>query len=168
MSRVPILVEVEPTRKQPDTCLCAKAAHTLLEANLGPVGLVGTLDETKALLDELAGHNLTPAIFIVNTFGAKAILPGLDSLMGDLPVVYLRRQLFAGRSGLMDGLPPLGPGGIMATTALNQMKPRLTSMWFYGSRNADDIARRLASTLTRFIADGDFKHFERAVSALRR
>jgi len=45
------------------------------------------------------------------------------------------------------------------------MKPRLTSMWFYGARNSDRIAKRAAEALGAFLSSGDFRLIERTKSA---
>jgi hypothetical protein len=106
------------------------------------------------------GH--VPAIFVVNTFGAKGVLAELDSLMGDLPVLYLRRALYAGRSGLLDQANLVPPGvALTATAALNKMKPRLTSMWFYGTQNSGMIAQRAAEGVSAYLKTGDFRQIER-------
>jgi len=136
-----------------------------MQKGIRHVDLVGSLDQTRAILEGLRSRQLTPAIFVVNTFGAKDILMDLDSLMGDLPVLYLRRALFAGQSGLMDQLDLVGQGSVMATVALGKMKPRLTSMWFYGAKNADTVATRAAEALAAFLRTGDFRRIERTKAA---
>jgi hypothetical protein len=158
---VPILVEVADTRNKNDTNLCCKVMALLFEKQIAPIGMVGTIDETKDVLQRIREANLEPAIFVINTFGAKAILPGLDPLMGETPVLYLRRALFAGKSGLMAQLG--GDVGVQQTTTmLSHMMPRLTAIWPYGSKNADDIAKRAATALIRFLESGDFLAIEAA------
>ena len=157
-----MLVEAEAAAKQPDTALCARVAELLMQQEVRPVGLAASLDQARAILEEMKSHELAPAIFVVNTYGAKDLVGDLDTLMGDVPVLYLRRALFAGQSGLMDQLNLIGPGGsLTATTVLDKMKPRLTSMWFYGSQNADRVARRAAEALAAFLRTGDFRQIER-------
>jgi len=162
---VPLLVEVEAAGRQPDTALCARLADLLAQKDIRPVGLAASLDQTRAILEEMKCQELAPAIFVVNTFGARDILGGLDSLMGDLPVLYLRRSLFAGQSGLLDQMNLIGPGSPMVTAALGKMKPRLTSMWFYGAKNADVVATRAAEALGAFLSTGDFRQIERTKDA---
>lgn len=135
MAGVPIFIEVEETRNQADSRLCCKVVDLLFEKHIAPVGLVGTVEDTSALLQETRSHGLSPAIFVINTLGARPILPGLDILIGELPVLYFRRRLFAGKSGLMDQLLVGGQDVLQTSTVLGKLTPRLTSMWFYGTKN---------------------------------
>ena len=157
---VPVLIEVLAAGRHADTALCPRVAGLLMQKGIRPVGLADSLDQTRTILEELRPHQLTPAIFVVNTFGARDILMDLDPLMGDLPVLYLRRALFAGQSGVLDQMNRLGPGSPTATAALGKMKPRLSSMWFYGAKNADAVATRAAEALGAFLCTGDFREIE--------
>jgi len=167
MTRVPIFIEVEETRKQEEVKVCSKAVAILTEKHGLPIGLVGTVAEAQGVLGEINAAGLSPAIFVVNTFGAKSVLRELDPLMGELPVLYLRRRLYAGRSGLMDQLQGGAGSGQETVAVLRGMTPRLTSMWFYGSRNSDEIARRVVEAIIRFVKDGNFQHIENAAPAGR-
>ncbi|MCY3020639.1 MAG: bacteriohemerythrin [Planctomycetota bacterium] len=162
---VPLLLEVEAAAKQPDTAVCARTAESLMAHGVLPVGLADSIGRARTILEEMRSHELTPAIFVVNTFGARDILGDLDPLMDELPVLYLRRALFAGRSGLMDQVNLVGPASPTATALPLAMKPRLTSMWFYGARNADRIARRAAEAVGAFLRTGDFRQIERTKTA---
>ena len=134
-------------------------------AELGPaaVALTGTTEEVRAVLDEMKAYNLAPALFVINTFGARDIMPLLDLVMGDSPVLYFRRSLYIGQSGLMLAMNPDEASSILAAeAALVRMRPRPTAMWYYGSKNADEIARRAVLALGRFLESGDFSHVESA------
>jgi hypothetical protein len=154
MPGVPMFIEVESTRTHKDTRVCSKIVDLLLERKVAPVGLAGTVEETRDILTQARQHGLAPAIFVVNTFGAKAVLPGLFPLIGESPTVYLRRGMYAGKSGLMDRFPE----GLHA---------RQRIMWFYGVKNSDDVAKRLAGAVLLFLNDGDFHHIETAHAAGR-
>jgi hypothetical protein len=154
MQGVPILIEAEETRQEESLKICCKLADLLLGRQVAPVGLAGTADEVRHILEEMKENALSPAIFVINTFGARHVLSELDPLIGDVPVLYFRRQLFAGWGGLR--------GQFRGTPSEVLLTPRLASIWLYGSENSDEIARLAASALIRFLKDGDFQQIESA------
>jgi hypothetical protein len=160
MSRIPIFVEVPEATQE--ASICGKAVETLLAQKIEPIGFATHLPELLEILKTLKDNALEPAIFIVNTYKAKDIITQLDPLMGEVPAVYLRRALYAGQSGLMDHLA----GGesvarVQSTlTTLKHMTPRLTSIWTYGIKNAEQVAQRIVRCTQKFIADGNFRHYE--------
>src|SRR5476649_1796375 len=105
MNRIPILVEVT---KQAEAQLCRAITDALLQQQVAPVGMATSLVELHEILETLKQNGLQPAIFVINTFESRDILKQLDPFMGELPAVYLRRQLYAGQSGLM-GQDPNNP-----------------------------------------------------------
>jgi|GEM_PF-3642528 len=160
MRGVPIFVEVDSTRLDKDLQVCSKIVTMLTESNFGPVGLAGTIPELQSILGELSEHKLTPGIFAINTFGVKPILPELDNLMGDAPVIYFRRELFAGQSGLMEHMGVSDAGTQNTVVVLGKMRPRLTAFCFYGKKNAQAVAKDSFATLTRFLNGEDFRLVE--------
>ncbi|MGD0093757.1 MAG: bacteriohemerythrin [Planctomycetota bacterium] len=159
--KMPLLVEVESAGQHPDTAMCARLAKLLMQKGIPSVSMASTLDQTRTVLEEMASDKLAPVIFVVNTFGAKDILGHLDLLMGDLPVLYLRRALFSGQSGLLDQLNVNKNSQTMASV-LGRMKPRLVSMWYYGAKNIGRTAERAAEALCAFLNSGDFWMIEHA------
>ncbi len=158
MSRIPIFIEVPEATK--DANICVKAVQVLLEQKIEPVGLATHLPELTDVLKQLREHGLEAAVFIINTFKAKEIIAQLDPMMGEVPAVFLRRAMFAGQSGLMDHMPdPSRPLGSTMTT-LKNMTPRLTSIWTYGAKNVDQVSQRIVRCTQKFVADGNFKHYE--------
>ena len=158
MSRIPIFIEVPEATQEAN--ICAKASQMLLEQKVEPLGLATHLDELNDVLKTLRENGLEAAIFIVNTFKAKDIIAKLDPLMGESPAVYLRRGMYAGQSGLMDHLPDIDrPVGATIAT-LKNMTPRLTSIWTYGGKNVDQVAQRIVRCTLKFVADGNFRHYE--------
>jgi hemerythrin len=157
---VPVLIEAESTGGQADTAVCARVSDLLTKQGVLRVGLAHSLEQARSALKDLQSSGQAPAIFVVNTFGAKDILGELDTLMGDWPVLYLRRALYSGLSGLLDQIRP--SESAVATVMQAKMRPRLTSMWFYGTRNSGMIAQRAAEAIAAFINTGDFEHIERA------
>jgi len=154
---IPIFVEVPD---KPEIAICAPVTQMLLEQGIQPVGLATSVEELESILQQLKENSLEPGIFIVNTFLAKPIIPELDRLMGEAPVVFLRRSLYAGQSGLMDFLAVTPDGKQSTLHAIQKLRPRLTSIWQYGSKNADQVRQRVLKCMLRYLNDKDFKHFE--------
>ena len=114
-----------------------------------------SLDELHEILETLKQNGLQPAIFVINTFECRNILKQLDPIMGDSPAVYLRRQLYAGQSGLMEQ-DPNNP----TVKVLKSKTPRLTSIWMYGAKSAAFVTQSVVKCMLQFHADGDFRRFE--------
>ena len=159
MPGVPIFIEVDDTRKIADARICSQVVELLMAKQIQPVGLAGSAEETRAILEQMKEHNLEPALFAINTFGAKEVLPALDPLMGDAPAIFFRRSLYVGRSGFLD---TTAVGATLALEALIKIKPRLASIWYYGSKNCGELAKRAAVAIALFLESGDFLHIERA------
>lgn len=154
--RIPIFIELAQTE---DAKVCAKAVQMLMQGGMQPIGLCTSPQELQDVMAQLKQHNLEPAIFVVNTYGTKELLPVLDPIMGERPVVFVRRALYVGQSGLQDSLMP-DPNKAATMAVIGKMTIRLTSVWTYGSKNTDQIAQRLAKCMQRFAEDGNFRYFE--------
>lgn len=159
MSLIPIFIEMPEATQEAN--ICAKAVQALLEQKIEPIGFATHYDELVEIVKTIKENGLAPAIFIVNTYKAKDIIAKLDPLMGEAPAVYLRRGLYAGQSGLMDhiGQGATRPASTTVTT-LKEMSPRLTSIWTYGVKNVDQVAQRIIRCTQKFVADGNFRHYE--------
>ena len=159
MPGVPVFIEVDDTRRRADARICSQVVELLMAKEIQPVGLAGSVEETRAILEQMKAHNLEPAMFAINTFGAKDILPALAPLMGDLPAIFFRRSLYLGQSGFLD---TAGVGATLAIEALIKIRPRPTSIWYYGGKNCGELAKRAAIAIALFLESGDFLHVERA------
>jgi len=159
MDGIPFFIEVEEAKKEKDVALCTKISTLLFQQNIRPLPFAATLDEAKAVLAAIHQTGRSPAIFVINTFGAKEILANLDPLMQDTPALFLRRGMFAGKSGLMDTLAP-DPSKLQTMAVVGKMTPRLTSFWVYGSKNSDHVASRASQALVRFLKSNDFRDIE--------
>jgi hypothetical protein len=157
MSRVPIFIEVA---KAGEAQLCRAVVDVLLEQGMAPIGMATSMTELTEILTAIKENALEPAIFIINTFESKEILPQLDALMGDKPAVFLRRGMYAGQSGLMDQLVADDPNKMNTMAVLKKLTPRLTAIWTYGAKNAAQVTQRMIQCMQRYQADGDFRHFE--------
>jgi len=153
--RIPVFVEVEQTKKDPALGLCRKALSLL-----GTGSLAVSCAEVRQVLQALQEQGATPPIFVVNTFNAKPLLAELDNLIGEAPVLFLRRKLYAGQSGLQGFLQTSGSGALNTGVMISGMKTRLTSIWYYGTQTTDKVATHAARALRKFLTDGDFRHIE--------
>jgi len=167
MPGVPIFVEVDATREDKDLQVCCKVVEMMQAANSGPVGLAGNIPELKSILHELKLNDLLPAIFAVNTFGLKPILPELDELMDESPVLFFRRELYAGQSGLLQYMGDADQNVLTTAAVIGKMRPRLTAYCFYGKKNADAVARASFTAITNFVNGDDFRQVEQMGARFR-
>jgi hypothetical protein len=159
MSNIPVFVEVPDSK---DINICQRTTQMLEQQNFPSLAYATSLPELQDILKQFAERSLQPALFVINTYKAKEIIPQLDGLMGETPAVFLRRGMYAGQSGLMNYLAvdsnnPAQPNTLMA---IKKLTLRLTSIWSYGGKNTEQVAQRLSRCILRFGEDGDFKHFE--------
>ena len=117
-----------------------KTSAALIPLGHTTLPVAGSLQELQTLLPALSAKKLQPGIFVVNTFNAREILQGLDPLLGEAPVLFLRRNLYAGKSGLAEHFNLDSAAG-STLEAINNLHARLLSVWNYGSLNAPEIAR---------------------------
>src|SRR5213595_399950 len=106
MDGVPFFIEVPDAKGAKELQICARISSILAQQNIDPLPFASSLVETEQVLGALKHADLSPAIFVINTFGAKDILAGLNPLLGEKPALFLRRGMFAGKSGLMETLAP--------------------------------------------------------------
>ncbi|HEY3319110.1 MAG TPA: bacteriohemerythrin [Planctomycetota bacterium] len=165
LAGLPVFVEAESTASQSNSSICTQASALALKQGLPFVGFAHTIEQARQAVEMIKSMKYNPAVFVINTYGAKGMLAELDALMGEVPVLFLRRGLFAGRSGLMDQVNLQAYGAITATLALGRMKPRLTSMWFYGATNCNVVAARTAEAVIAFLRSNDFRQVERLMPA---
>lgn len=161
MSGVPFFIDTEDAAGPDSIQICGRIRMGLLKSGIAPLPLASTLEEFKAVLKGLQQAGQHPAIYIVNTFGAKELIGPLDQLMGDTPVMFFRRTLFAGQSGFMEKMS-IDSGTSTTVNMIEKMAVRLTSVWFYGSKNSDRVAQLAATAVSRFLEDGEFRHIELA------
>ena len=90
--------------------------------------------------------------------GIKNIL--VDPIVGETPLIFMRRNMFAGKSGLSEHFD-LGTNTESTMTVMKNMKARLVASWNYGSMNGPDVARSVARAVDSFLKTGDFRAVER-------
>lgn len=158
MPRIPMLIDSYHAREK-GMDICARIAYRLAQKDLGPLPYASALPCIQTELQNLQRGGARPAIFVVNTLGAGEFLPQLDLVIGETPVLFLRRSLDAGRSGLNRAFtnPPLTKN---TTVILKNMRPRLASIWYYGGKTEREVADEAAHAISQFLQDGEFRHVE--------
>lgn len=162
MDNCPFFIEA-PMPGEEHLAVCAKIHNLLVEGGMEAMPQAASAEDAFKLKEVLESNGARASVFVVNTYLAKDIIPELDELMGETPVLFLRRGLYAGRSGLNKHVqtdPTVGSTEVM----IGKMQLRLTSIWYYGKNNVDDVASRASQSITRFLEDGSFRHVEIAAN----
>jgi hypothetical protein len=159
MQKVPLFIEVTGPKEVPGSSLCQQIRSALIPLGHTTLPFAASLTELQTLLPALAAKNLQPGIFVVNTFNARDIIQGLDPLLGESPVLFLRRNLYAGKSGLAEHFNIDNATG-STMSAINNLHTRLLSVWHYGNLNAPEIARNAARSIDQFLKTADFRPIE--------
>lgn len=159
MKLVPLLFEVLESRETANLQVCRKVMANLLKRKIAPVPFAGSVTDARTVLASLRTRNTPPAIWLINTYWAEEMLPELDTMMGNTPVIFFKRDLFG--AGLSTQMPAIGaPDKI--STILGKMTPRLTVLWAFGTGNSETVAGRVADAVANYLADGNFRHIEEA------
>lgn len=163
MKKVPVFIEMPNPGAKPDAMVCQIAINTLQSLGYTDLPLAHSIDDLVAQLHLMVEKDQEPAVFVLNTFSAREVIKQLDPIVGDTPMIFMRRNMFAGKSGLSEHFD-LGTNTESTMTAMKNMKPRLAAAWNYGSMNGPDIARGVARAIDTFLKTGDFKAVERQSS----
>jgi hypothetical protein len=156
MSKTVVFVEVVASSQQTHVQVCRKIMANLFKQGISPLPFAANAPELQTVLTALKARNLSPGIFVINTFWAEELLPSIDAMIGSTPVLLLRRQLFSDTT-LKDPNSPVGPS---MTMIIQNLTPRLTAEWTYGGGTADDIAAHAAKCIVHFLQDNRFAAFE--------
>lgn len=131
----------------------------LLKRKIAPVPFAGSVTDARTILGSLRTRGTPPAIWLINTYWAEEMLPELDTMIGNSPVIFFKRDLFG--AGLSSQMPAIAaPDKI--STLLGKMTPRLTVLWAFGTGNSETISGRVADAIALYLADGNFRHIEEA------
>jgi hypothetical protein len=161
MKRVPLFVEVLESKDNAPLQVCRKIMANLFRQKIAPLPFGSSFDEIRAVLASMRTKGMPPAIFVINTFWAEELLTQLDPLIGQTPVFFFRRNVFAASTSTLTkaiGGPPVDKTSMI----LKSMTPRLSSMWGYGTKTGETIAATASEALVKFLNDGNFAHIERA------
>lgn len=130
----------------------------LFSQGVAPLPFASSLEELQGVLASLKGSGHRLGLFVINTYGAERLLDQLDEPMGETPVLFFRREIVWLQQHI--GGKEEGPG---VTAALGRMRPRLTSIWYYGGANCERIARKAAFRIEKFLQGNDFRRLENSV-----
>jgi hypothetical protein len=159
LKRVPVFFEAWESHNHTDLQICRKVMRVMIQQHIAPLPFASKVDELKVILDTLAARQLEPGIFIINTYWAEEQLMQIDPLMPEhVPALFFRRGLSADvrARDLVGENPEYGN----TVVHLNQMKPRLSSVWEYGKLTADSVAEKSGQMIARFLTDGNFRSIE--------
>ncbi|MCY3018695.1 MAG: hypothetical protein NTW87_06655 [Planctomycetota bacterium] len=156
MARVPVFVEVVSSQQHANVQICRKIMTILFKEKIAPLPFASNAIEVKDVLSALQGRGLTPAVFVINTFYAEELLGQVDMLVGQTPVVFLRRQLFSESMFAKAG----APAAHSVTQVLDSLTPRLSTEWTYGAQTACEVAAKAAKVLIEFLKEGKFDILE--------
>jgi hypothetical protein len=155
MARVPFFVEVISSAQSANIQICRKIMAALFKEKIAPLPFASSLKDVTDVLGALKARGMAPAVFVINPLYAEELLPLIDPLIGPVPVVYLRRRIFAEAAAGSNGTSRPN-----TTQVLQHMTPRLTTEWTYGSQTADEVAAKAAKSLVHFLNSGDFAVLE--------
>ncbi len=160
MRRIPVFFEAEAAAGNEQTRICTTIRGLLFKSKIAPLPFASNLKELAVVLASTQTAQTQPAIVVINTFGAKDLMPLLDPVVKDIPILFLRRSLHAGESGVGDYLVA-DPNKMATMNLIGKMTPRLTSIWPYGGKQVPQIAQHAANCLITFLENGDFRRIER-------
>jgi hypothetical protein len=160
VNKVPVFIEMPNPGAKPEALVCQIAINVLSGLGYANLPLASSIDDLNAQLALLKDKGGEPALFVVNTFNAREVIKQLDPIVGDSPMIFLRRNMYAGKSGLSEHFD-VGADKESTMTAMKNMKPRLTAVWNYGSLNGPEVARVVARAIDAFVKNGDFRAVER-------
>ena len=157
MEMAPVFFEVLEHEKCPQIHIVNQIRVDLYKRGLTPLPFASTLVELTELVNSLENAGIQPSLFVINTFEAEEQLDDLDLAMGDAAVLFFRRELMwlkAGAGSIED---------IGVTTRINQMRPRLTGIWYYGALNFEQVAERASFRIEQYLGNRDFRCFEESL-----
>ena len=160
MEPIPFFIETPAAAEKPGTAICSRIRAELLRQGPQILPYATSAAEAQQVAAGMRAAGHVPAVFLINTMGARGILPVLDEIMGETPAVFFRRAMQAGQSGLMDYMPLEAAGALTTEIMVKRMTPRLTAFWPYGSKTSDQVVSRAVEALKRFRSTGSFRHFE--------
>jgi hypothetical protein len=162
---LPVFIETISGRDFADVLVCRKVMAAVFKLGITPLPFASTNEELAEVLQTLENRMVEPALFVVNAFGSEHLFPLLDSLIGDRPTLFLRREMYSHTQCLQAVFGEVD--ALTGTQYLGRMTPRLAVAWPYGPRNSDKVAEHVAHAVRRYLIDGDFTAIERACPAAR-
>jgi hypothetical protein len=157
VTKVPVFIEMPNPGAKPDAMVCQIAINTLQSLGHTELPLAHSYEDLVAQLHLMVEKDQEPGVFVLNTFNARELIKKLDAVVGETPLIFMRRNMFAGKSGLSEHFDL----GTNAEPTMENMKAQLVASWNYGSLNGPDVARSVARAVDSFLKTGDFRAVER-------
>lgn len=143
---LPMFIEVLQSKTNADLQICRRIMALLFRQRIAPLPFASNIYEVADVIHNLRHKDLTPKIFVINTFWAEEILRDLDAMVGDTPILLLNRRLVESNDN--NAIP------------LQDMDSRRIAVCRYGAKTVDETAEHVANALVQFAADGEFWHVE--------
>jgi hypothetical protein len=154
MANIPFFIEAWEGGQPSSYQLCHRIMCSLAKSNVRPLPFASTSSQFKQVLDALALKGIKPSIYVVNSLWAEELIMQIDPLMGETPMLLLRRDIHArtltSKKELMN-----------TTQLLRKLTQRQMALCGYSPQNAENVAECAAQCLLKFLNDGDFWHFAR-------
>ena len=154
MHRVPFFIEVLHSPQSAPLQICRKVMASLFKQRIAPLPFASSVEEVRDVLAALKTKGMEPAVFVVNTYWAEEVLAALDPYLGQTPVLFFVREMAGDLGGGTEGHDRI-------SDTLSKMSLRSSSVWTFGSQNAESTAQKAAVGIAGLLRDGSFYHIER-------
>jgi len=149
-----MFVELLDDTQHLDAQICRRIMSLLFKHNIRPLPFATSIAEIREVLVAMKGKQWRPGVFVVNTYWADGMLSELDTLMGPVPALFLRRRVFSRETQRI--LKRDADGG--PTTAVLQVMSRPMSILTWKPEHVEQAAQDACQRLLRFLEDDDFSH----------
>ena len=130
MTNPPVFFEIIESADNAPLQVCKKIMAQLFKRKIAPLPYGSSVNDLRPMLATLRTRNTPPCIWIINTYWAEEALADLDKQIGQTPVLFFRRDLFAaGTSGLAPSVDIEQQMQERLNVALNAMTPRMHAVW---------------------------------------
>jgi hypothetical protein len=160
MTNVPLFLEMCSDAHTDVPPICQHIRSAMASRGHRTLPMANSLHEFVNVRIAMRRAGLKTGLVIVNTYKARPILSGLDALLDDCPVLFLRRELYGGQSGLQEYFD-LSSAGESTLTRISKMRARLAAVWNYGSLTCPHVAESCACVIDTFLSSNDFRPIER-------
>jgi len=143
---LPMFIEVLQSKANADLQICRRIMALLFRHRIAPLPFASNIYEVAAVIHNLRHKDLSPKIFVVNTFWAEEVLRDLDAMVGDTPILLLNRHLVESNNN--------------SDMCLQDMESRRIAVCRYGAKTVRKTAELVANALIQYAADGEFWHVE--------
>ncbi|HEY3321773.1 MAG TPA: DUF4388 domain-containing protein [Planctomycetota bacterium] len=165
MQRVPFFIEVLHSSQSAPLQICRKTMAGLFRRHIAPLPFAGSMDEVHQVLASLKAKGISPAVLVINTYWADEILPQVDVLIKDVPLLLFVREIITETTTTR--ISSLGVDADKTSTTIEAISQRPKSIWGYGAKTTEQMADTAAVAIEEFLKDGNFVHIERRGTSMR-